>query len=68
MGVQLFDQSGERFGLVDMLMHTLERAPRDGFKADAQHEAAAFRRQFQHAFVLRELGSDASLPSNAAPL
>jgi hypothetical protein len=45
---------------------TLFSVARDRLKADAQHRAAAFGRELEHAVILRKFGCDASLPLDAA--
>jgi hypothetical protein len=64
--VNLFHQSHEIFGSVDMLVHTFQRLARNRFESDAQHRASAFGREFKHAVVLRKFGGNAGLPLNAA--
>jgi len=51
-----------------MLVHAFERRERDRLKADAQHGAAAFGRELEHAVVLRKFRGNAGLPLDAASL
>src|SRR5258708_33049663 len=47
---------------------TFQRLARNRFEPDAEHGAATFGCEFEHAVILRKLGGNTRLPSNAASL
>src|SRR5258708_19628080 len=55
----------EILGSIDMLVHAFQRCTRDGLEPDAEHRAAAFGREFEHAVILRKLGGNTGLPLDA---
>src|ERR1700756_4624500 len=66
--MNLLHQGLEILGAIDMLVHALQRVARYRFESDAQHRAAALGGKLEHAVIIRKLGGNAGLPSNAAPL
>src|SRR5258708_14480057 len=63
--MNLLHKRHEIFGSIDMLVHAFQRFTRDRLEPDAEHRAAAFGREFEHAVILRKLGGNAGLPLDA---
>src|SRR5258708_13313479 len=63
--MNLLHKRHEIFGSIDMLVHAFQRFTRDRLEPDAEHRAAAFGREFEHAGILRKLGGNAGLPLDA---
>src|SRR5260370_35038911 len=60
--MNLLHKRHEIFGSIDMLVHAFQLCTGDRLEPDAEHRAAAFGREFEHAVILRKLGGNAGLP------